>query len=83
MHTHKWMLGTMIGAKGEQTFAACLGCPTEPNRILDQNEIERRLNAVEMLTAEQAYSIGKEGPRGETAIDPLLAYSSILEGETT
>jgi len=45
--------------------------------------VERRLNAVETLSAEQAYAIGKEGPRGETAIGPLLAYARILEGETT
>jgi len=78
MHTHKWGYFNHNGRDGYTCIDPdCMG------PIMDIGEVERRLNAVERLSAEQAYAIGKEGPRGETAIGPLLAYSRILEGETT
>ena len=74
MHTHVWTPCEDF----DDCFWQCT-C----GEMLEGSDITRRLNAVEMLSAEQAYAIGKEGPRGETAIGPLLAYSRILEGETT
>jgi len=60
--------------------------------ILTWHDLERRLNAVEMLSIQQAKDIADDLRRWDAPIDHklqepgvhlMLAYARILEGETT
>ena len=68
MHRHEWFFPEW------EIWARCRHC----DEILGEDEVERRLNATECLTAEMARWIADlTGPRSSTA---LLAYASALEG---
>ena len=51
-HKHEWAFGIRMWVDGTPEIATCMveGC----DAIMKQEEIERRLNAVEKLTAEDA-----------------------------
>jgi hypothetical protein len=71
-HRHVWDFG------GWEWECNCVeGC----EETLTRDEIERRLNAVECLSAAQAEHMGKRGPRGRGEIPPLLKYAAALEAD--
>ena len=79
MHTHKWGYFNHNGRDGYTCIDPdCMG------PIMNIDEVERRLNAVERLSAEEAKRIsGVVYEEWHHDVDELLAYARILEGETT
>ena len=89
MHTHKWKeTYTTLAYRYDMLRFECIEC----KEVMLIEEIERRLNAVEMLSIQQAKDIADDLRRWDAPIDHklqepgvhlMLAYARILEGETT
>ena len=97
MHTHNWKEAyTTLDYSYDMLHFECVEC----KEVMPIEEIERRLNAVEMLPVEKAKEIIEGVLKlahfvGDVIDDDelktiainqnkdLLAYASILEGETT
>ena len=89
MHTHKWGHFNHNGKEGY----TCID-PDCSGPIMDIDEVERRLNAVEMLNANDAMKACQFIPQHEIPetgkwnaesrlVDALSEYARILEGQTT
>ena len=85
MHTHTWFFQPNEPEMSEHYLCAC-------GKHMFMLESERRLNAVEKLSAEQAREIADDLRRWDAPINHqlqepgvrlMLAYARILEGKTT
>ena len=91
MHTHIYKMMTWE-AQDYPVSAMIAVAKCECGAQMGPTQIERRLNAVEMLSAEQAREIADDLRRWDAPIkhqlqEPgvrlMLAYARILEGKTT
>jgi len=88
MHTHVWRWHSAYGEDGIDCSVCAETHGYRPENWMDKDEVIRRLNAVEMLSAKQAVDAAEELGAGLDwqpvwATAPLRAYARILEGETT
>ena len=82
-HSHEWKMDAY------EPYAYCNKCSDNPDKyhgaILNSAEIERRLNAVEFLSAEDALNAADDGLMNgldyEYFYGLLKAYAKTLRGE--
>jgi hypothetical protein len=77
-HKHEWQMRYHTFKDGWPR-AVCVAEPYDCHTVLEEDEVNRRLNAVEHFSAEDAKSIHANDDACQRP--ELLVYASILDGE--